>query len=171
MPESVIMACKPGEIFVHRNIAKSVIFVTHASSASAYSRIMNTLLLLIVIDTLYGLRLTASSSRARTCSQFHLHDDSAQSVLTYAVEHLGVEHGEDSRVVTIIVDGNVVHLHCGEQEREGELKASVGRFFFSMWMWVCVEIQIEGTRRLGKDEGWLCPVIDPDSGHLRRNIE
>lgn len=28
-----------------------------------------------------------------TYSQFHLHDDSAQSVLTYAVEHLGVEHG------------------------------------------------------------------------------
>ena len=74
-------------------------------------------------------------------------------------------------VVTIIVDGNVVHLHCGEQERGGVKSESVGRFFFSMWMWVCVEIQIEGTRRLGKDEGWLCPVIDPDSGHLRRNIE
>ena len=34
-------------------------------------------------------------------------------------------------VVTIIVDGNVVHLHCGEQERGGELKARVwGDFFF-----------------------------------------
>ncbi|KAL5525107.1 hypothetical protein ACEPAF_8976 [Sanghuangporus sanghuang] len=56
VPESVIMACKPGEIFVHRNIA----------------------------------------------NQFHLHDDSAQSVLTYAVEHLGVEH--------VVVVG---HTQCG----------------------------------------------------------
>jgi carbonic anhydrase len=47
VPESVILACKPGEIFVHRNIA----------------------------------------------NQFHLDDDSALSVLTYAIDFLGVEHG------------------------------------------------------------------------------
>jgi len=46
VPESIVMAAKPGDIFVHRNIA----------------------------------------------NQFHLSDDSAQSVLTYAVAHLGVEH-------------------------------------------------------------------------------
>ncbi|KAI5122652.1 hypothetical protein M0805_007914 [Coniferiporia weirii] len=56
VPESVIMACKPGEIFVHRNIA----------------------------------------------NQFHLSDDSAQSVLTYAVNELGVEH--------VVVVG---HTKCG----------------------------------------------------------
>ncbi|KAJ7581128.1 carbonic anhydrase [Mycena floridula] len=46
VPESVITGSKPGDIFVHRNIA----------------------------------------------NQFHLDDDSAQAVLAYAVEHLGVEH-------------------------------------------------------------------------------
>ncbi|KAH8114928.1 carbonic anhydrase [Phellopilus nigrolimitatus] len=56
VPESVIMACKPGDIFVHRNIA----------------------------------------------NQFHLSDDSAQAVLMYAVEHVGVEH--------IVVVG---HTQCG----------------------------------------------------------
>ncbi|EJD04756.1 carbonic anhydrase [Fomitiporia mediterranea MF3/22] len=56
VPESVIMACKPGEIFVHRNIA----------------------------------------------NQFHLDDDSAQAVLAYAVNHLGVEH--------VVVVG---HTQCG----------------------------------------------------------
>jgi len=29
-----------------------------------------------------------------TCSQFHLHDDSALSVLTFAIKEVGVEHGE-----------------------------------------------------------------------------
>ncbi|THH08830.1 hypothetical protein EW145_g2434 [Phellinidium pouzarii] len=56
VPESVIMACKPGDIFVHRNIA----------------------------------------------NQFHLSDDSAQSVLTYAVENVKVEH--------VVVVG---HTQCG----------------------------------------------------------
>jgi len=55
-PESVITACKPGDIFVHRNIA----------------------------------------------NQFHLDDESAQSVLTYAVDSLGVEH--------VVVVG---HTQCG----------------------------------------------------------
>ncbi|OJA19441.1 hypothetical protein AZE42_04224 [Rhizopogon vesiculosus] len=48
VPESVITASKPGDIFVHRNIA----------------------------------------------NQFHLNDDSALSVLTYAIKVVGVEHGE-----------------------------------------------------------------------------
>jgi len=56
VPESVVLACKPGEVFVHRNIA----------------------------------------------NQFHLHDDSALSVLTYAVDVLGVEH--------VVVVG---HTSCG----------------------------------------------------------
>ncbi|TDL27041.1 carbonic anhydrase [Rickenella mellea] len=56
VPESVVTASKPGDIFVHRNIA----------------------------------------------NQFHLNDDSALSVLTYAVEQLGVEH--------VIVVG---HTQCG----------------------------------------------------------
>ncbi|TFK45318.1 carbonic anhydrase [Heliocybe sulcata] len=56
VPESVVTACKPGEIFVHRNIA----------------------------------------------NQFHLDDDNVQSVLCYAVAHLGVEH--------VIIVG---HTKCG----------------------------------------------------------
>ncbi|KAF8591743.1 carbonic anhydrase [Ramaria rubella] len=56
VPESVILACKPGEIFVHRNIA----------------------------------------------NQFHPDDDSALSVLKYAVDMLGVEH--------VVVVG---HTACG----------------------------------------------------------
>jgi len=56
VPESVITACKPGDIFVHRNIA----------------------------------------------NQFHLDDDSALSVLTFAIEQVKVEH--------IIVVG---HTQCG----------------------------------------------------------
>jgi carbonic anhydrase len=46
VPESVITASKPGDIFVHRNVA----------------------------------------------NQFHLHDDSALSVLTFAVKEVGIEH-------------------------------------------------------------------------------
>ncbi|KAG2344199.1 carbonic anhydrase [Suillus weaverae] len=56
VPESVITASKPGDIFVHRNIA----------------------------------------------NQFHLDDDSALSVLTYAVKVVGVEH--------VILVG---HTNCG----------------------------------------------------------
>ncbi|KAI6142950.1 carbonic anhydrase, partial [Pisolithus tinctorius] len=56
VPESVVTNAKPGDIFVHRNIA----------------------------------------------NQFHLHDDSALSVLTYAVNVVGVEH--------VIIVG---HTHCG----------------------------------------------------------
>jgi len=56
VPESVVMAVRPGEVFVHRNIA----------------------------------------------NQFHINDDSAISVLTYAVEQLGVQH--------IVVCG---HTQCG----------------------------------------------------------
>ncbi|KAI6005373.1 carbonic anhydrase [Pisolithus marmoratus] len=56
IPESVVTDAKPGDIFVHRNIA----------------------------------------------NQFHHHDDSALSVLTYAVNVVGVEH--------VIIVG---HTHCG----------------------------------------------------------
>lgn len=56
VPESVVTASKPGDIFVHRNIA----------------------------------------------NQFHPDDDSALSVLTYAVHELGVQH--------VVVVG---HTHCG----------------------------------------------------------
>ncbi|KZP29603.1 carbonic anhydrase [Athelia psychrophila] len=56
VPESLVTACKPGDIFVHRNIA----------------------------------------------NQFHLDDDSAQSVLSYAITALGVQH--------VLVVG---HTHCG----------------------------------------------------------
>ncbi|RDX49542.1 carbonic anhydrase [Lentinus brumalis] len=56
VPESVVTASKPGDIFVHRNIA----------------------------------------------NQFHLTDDSALSVLTYAVEHVGVSH--------VLLVG---HTNCG----------------------------------------------------------
>jgi len=56
VPESILLAVMPGEIFVHRNIA----------------------------------------------NQFHGHDDSALSVLAYAVDVLGVEH--------VIVAG---HTACG----------------------------------------------------------
>jgi carbonic anhydrase len=55
VPESVITASRPGDIFVHRNIA----------------------------------------------NQFHLDDDSALSVLTYAVKVVGVEHGEFLTVLMI----------------------------------------------------------------------
>ncbi|KAI0033447.1 carbonic anhydrase, partial [Vararia minispora EC-137] len=71
VPESVVTASKPGEIFVHRNIA----------------------------------------------NQFHLDDDSALSVLTYAIENLGVEH--------VVVVG---HTQCGgaaacyEAAKEAKLK-------------------------------------------------
>ncbi|KAJ7343306.1 carbonic anhydrase [Mycena albidolilacea] len=56
VPESVVTAVRPGEIFVHRNIA----------------------------------------------NQFHLDDNSVQSVLTYAVNHLGVQH--------VVIVG---HTECG----------------------------------------------------------
>ncbi|KAL0946694.1 hypothetical protein HGRIS_012881 [Hohenbuehelia grisea] len=56
VPESVITGARPGDIFVHRNIA----------------------------------------------NQFHLDDASAQAVLTYAVDHLGVEH--------VVIVG---HSECG----------------------------------------------------------
>lgn len=56
VPESLVSACRPGELFVHRNIA----------------------------------------------NQFHLNDDSAQSVLSYAVDVLGVKH--------IVIVG---HTQCG----------------------------------------------------------
>jgi len=56
VPESVVLAAKPGDLFVHRNIA----------------------------------------------NQFHPNDDSALSVLTYAIEPLGVKH--------VIVAG---HTQCG----------------------------------------------------------
>ncbi len=51
---------------MHRNIAKSVEFTIVIGMP------------VLTIDT---------------SSQFHPDDDSAQAVLTYAVDHLGVEHG------------------------------------------------------------------------------
>ncbi|KAG2152746.1 carbonic anhydrase [Suillus clintonianus] len=56
VPESVITASKPGDIFVHRNVA----------------------------------------------NQFHLHDDSALSVLAFAIKEVGVEH--------VVLVG---HTNCG----------------------------------------------------------
>lgn len=56
VPESIITASKPGDIFVHRNVA----------------------------------------------NQFHLHDDSALSVLSFAVKEVGVEH--------VVLVG---HTNCG----------------------------------------------------------
>ncbi|KAH7928015.1 carbonic anhydrase [Leucogyrophana mollusca] len=56
VPESVVTGSRPGDIFVHRNIA----------------------------------------------NQFHLHDDSALSVLTYAIKVVGVEH--------VVIVG---HTKCG----------------------------------------------------------
>lgn len=56
VPESVITASRPGDIFVHRNVA----------------------------------------------NQFHLYDDSALSVLTFAVKEIGVEH--------VVLVG---HTNCG----------------------------------------------------------
>ncbi|KAG2039418.1 carbonic anhydrase [Suillus americanus] len=70
VPESVITTSRPGDIFVHRNIA----------------------------------------------NQFHLNDDSALSVLTYAVKVVGIEHGDfDSSSngytsLTVILVG---HTNCG----------------------------------------------------------
>ena len=64
VPESVVLAAKPGDLFVHRNIAKY-------ASRRGFPPPLNPFF----------------------HSQFHPNDDSALSVLTYAVEHLGVEHG------------------------------------------------------------------------------
>ncbi|OAX38208.1 carbonic anhydrase [Rhizopogon vinicolor AM-OR11-026] len=75
VPESVITASKPGDIFVHRNIA----------------------------------------------NQFHLHDDSALSVLTYAVKAVGVEH--------VVLVG---HTNCGgaaaclQAAKDADAAASTG---------------------------------------------
>lgn len=65
MPESVLLGCKPGEIFVTRNIAKCV-----ASRFSLQARLLT--------DT--------------PNSQVHLDDDNILSVLAYAIAALGVEH-------------------------------------------------------------------------------
>ncbi|KAH9054935.1 carbonic anhydrase [Lactarius vividus] len=84
VPESVITASRPGDIFVHRNIA----------------------------------------------NQIHPDDDSALSVITYAVAHVHVEH--------ILVVG---HTHCGGAE--AALKAVSGE----------VETEAVITR-------WLTPLME-----------
>lgn len=72
VPESVVLAAKPGDLFVHRNIAK---YAPHRPFRNA--RFPSTYLLTNFFFP----------------SQFHPDDDSALSVLTYAVEHVGVQHG------------------------------------------------------------------------------
>lgn len=70
VPDAVITGAKPGDIFVHRNIAKYVLFlIIHYESNDTD---LTTLL---------------------TVSQLHLKDDNVLSVLRYAVDYLGVEHG------------------------------------------------------------------------------
>jgi len=66
VPESVVLAAKPGDLFVHRNIAK----YTPRPPSFSWT----------ITNALFH-------------SQFHPNDDSALSVLTYAVEHVKVEHG------------------------------------------------------------------------------
>ncbi len=73
VPESVVLAAKPGDLFVHRNIAKSVSRRRFRFPSSE------------LFDSATNQRFLRS--------QFHPNDDSALSVLTYAVEHLGVQHG------------------------------------------------------------------------------
>lgn len=75
VPESVITACKPGEIFVHRNIAKYAVINCLILFNYAYYHLSQ--------------------------SQFRADDDNASSVLTYAVDCLGVEHGDFSLPTTL----------------------------------------------------------------------
>lgn len=93
VPESVVMACKPGEVFVHRNIA----------------------------------------------NQFHPNDDSAISVLTYAVENLGIKH--------IVVVG---HTQCGGVNGAFELACNPSAAAST------------GNSPLGR---WLTPLINLAKSH------
>ncbi|KAL1693341.1 carbonic anhydrase [Schizophyllum commune] len=84
VPESVVTAARPGDIFVHRNIAKYVVLLPAGGSHPDAPR------------------LPPFSPPLRTRSQFHPDDISAHAVLSYAVDHLGVEH--------VVVVG---HSECG----------------------------------------------------------
>jgi carbonic anhydrase len=99
VPESVVTNSKPGDIFVHRNIAKYV---------------QSTFVLLA------GIRLVGSLTCVWTPSQVHPNDDSVLSVVNYAVEHLKVKHGLFTLVSSVrrrlIRSPPVVvvgHTHCG----------------------------------------------------------
>lgn len=90
VPESVLTGARPGDIFVHRNIAKY--------AATFLSR-----------------HVTDSSPRH---SQFHPDDDSALAVLSYAVGVVGVEHGASLAVPGRIYSPPRVvvlagHTQCG----------------------------------------------------------
>lgn len=73
VPESVVVAAKPGDLFVHRNIAK---YVSRHHFRFPSSEILD-----------------SATNQCFLRSQFHPNDDSALSVLTYAVEHLNIQHG------------------------------------------------------------------------------
>lgn len=102
VPESVVLAVKPGEVFVHRNIA----------------------------------------------NQFHLHDDSALSVLTFAVQNLGVQH--------VVVVG---HTQCGGVRGAYGLACNhpgpaLGESPLGRWLTPLVDLAAsEGIPALGEEQG------------------